>query len=182
MTKKLDHVHSMELQNSLRTKIEKFASDIEKIGQGKLEFDSTSWLSVDTKFLSEVKTELLATSHADATTVWGSQVGKKYWELNKEKIREGMSCARVFIVSRTQVTGAELPRLIEIMENQHSGGVEVKVVMEESIDHRLRRDIAMFDKAILSHTMLTLGGYTSGTDVYWNPADVNPAIEDFDLL
>lgn len=173
----------MSIRNIYHDRVNSHILTLEKFKVGQFNLGSSDWLSTDTKFLGDAKNYMYATSHADFQSVWKSKLGDRYWNLTKTKINQGFICKRVFILTEIQYEDNLLKQqIIDTMQEQNKNGVEVYVTKESLINRKLCKDYAIFDGKLLSTSLVTPSGFTSGTNINWNNVPVKEALIDFNLL
>ncbi|HEX2090947.1 MAG TPA: hypothetical protein VHG28_01040 [Longimicrobiaceae bacterium] len=157
--------------------------NVEDLAYGHIRFDSANWFAVDTELVTSATTEILATSHADASSVWESTLGRNYWAINKDRIRKGVKCTRIFILSKSELQDrAKLEKILRIMEEQQACGVAVHVVEEHQISRDLWKDFAIIDGLVCSSTILTHDGEGAGVDICWRQSELSKVRGEFNLI
>jgi hypothetical protein len=171
------------LRRLLQEKFDRFTAEVEGFSSGRARFDTTEWFGIDIEMMRCAQSEVRAVSHAESSSIWETPSGRKYWQVNQERIKlHGVKCTRVFVLALPKMTAAEISSVNRVMTEQQSAGANILVADSAKLDPRLCQDMAIIDEATCSRLIWTSSGASVGIELSWNPRVVEAAIRDFEIL
>jgi len=115
------------------------------------------------------KKHIYCTSYVDNKTWWESNTGKRYFEVNKEAVANGVEITRIFILRKDELASCR-----KILKQQQAAGIDVYVAYVEDLPDNLIEDFLLQDDKILFKNDLTPEGKIrrnvvsiSDTDIAW---------------
>ena len=119
---KLDENNLTLLDGTILTNTIMPEINIEIIGESRLEKIAQLLKHIDPKSQSRI----LAIHSMTDSIWWDNPLGQKFWEVNKELIKRGISIQRVFILPE-----ARNPKHLQVIQEQLNSGIEVALICQE---------------------------------------------------
>lgn len=119
---KLDENNLTLLDGTILTNTIMPEINIEISGKSRLEKIAQLLKHIDPKSQSRI----LAIHSMTDSIWWDNPLGQKFWEVNKELIKRGISIQRVFILPE-----ARTPKHLQVIQEQLNSGIEVALICQE---------------------------------------------------